>query len=358
MEHPLRTHAKIPDTFSAIVPMKTGILLCLILFSFPAIAQDQQIGIIDFYGLRKIQERQVRAVLGLAEGDTLPLSLPEIEQRMKDTLRVAAAHLSVVCCDDSGRMILFVGIQETPLKHPMYRPSPHWDISLPQEISDAYNHFLDALEAAVSKGITGDDLSRGYSLMADSAVRSLQERFLGYARHNLKILQTVVRNSEDPEQRAAAAYILGYASDKRLVTNDLLLAAVDEDEVVRNNAARALAAIATLAQRKPGLRIKISSAPFMNLLSSPLWTDRNKALMVLAVLTKNRDRKLLRQLRDRAFEPLVEMARWKSKGHAYNAFLVLGRVAGISDRQINRVAWDIRKRNALIEKIVKTHRRR
>ncbi len=357
MHYPRRALERIPGTIPARAAMKTAILLCLILIANPAIAQDQQIGIIDFYGLRKIPEQKVKTALGLGVGDTLPLSLAEIEQRMKDSLHVAEVHLSVVCCDDSGRMILFVGILEAPLKHAMYRPSPHWDIALPEEITAAYNHFLEAFEIAVSKGITGDDLSRGHSLMADSATRYWQERFLVYARRNLKILKTVVRNCADPQERAAAAYILGYVSDKRLVTEDLLLAAVDEDEVVRNNAARALAAIATLAQRKPGLRIRISPAPFINMLGSPVWTDRNKALLVLAALTKNRDRKLLRQLRDRAFEHLVEMAKWKSKGHAYNAFLILGRVGGIPDRQINKVAWDVQRRNALIDKIVKAHRR-
>jgi len=338
--------------------MKHFLLLCLLLSTSPAIAQEQQIGIIDFFGLRKISEQQARSALGLHEGDTLPLSYSNLEEHLKDALDVAEAHISVVCCDDSGNLILFVGIRETPARHSMYRASPHWDISLPAEITDAYNHFLDAFQLAVSKGITGDDISQGHSLMADSACRSWQEQFLLFARHHLQILRTVLRNSSDPQQRAAAAYIIGYASNKRLVTGDLLIAAVDEDEIVRNNAARALAAIATLAERKPSLHIKISPTPFVNMLSSPIWTDRNKALMVLSILTKKRDRALLRQLRDKEFGSLVEMARWKSKGHAYNAFLILGRVGGISDREINKVAWDISRRNALIDRIVKAHRRK
>jgi hypothetical protein len=240
----------------------------------------------------------------------------------------------------------------------MYRTPPHWDISLPQEITDTYNNFFEAMERAMSNGITGDDISQGHSLMADSATRSWQERFPGYAKHHLTILKTVVRNSADAEQRAIAAYVIGYASDKRVVTDDLLIAAVDEDEVVRNNASRALAAIATLAQRKPSLRIKISPTPFINMLGSPIWTDRNKALMVLAILTKKRDRSLLRQLHERAFGSLVEMARWKSKGHAFNAFLILGRIGSISDRELNKVAWDIPRRNALIDRIVKANRKK
>ena len=331
------------------------LLYCCILGLDLAFAQDQQIGIIDFFGLRTVSEQQARIALGLHEGDTLPTSISDIEERMKDSLHVAEAHINVVCCDDSGRIILFVGIRETPERRSMYRASPHWNISLPPEITDAYNHFLDAFQLAVSKGITGDDLTEGHSMMADSATRSWQKQFLVFARHDLKILRTVLRNSADPTQRATAAYVIGYASDKRLVTDDLLNAVVDEDEIVRNNAARALAAIATLANRKPGLRIRISAAPFINMLGSSVWTDRNKALMVLSVMTKKRNHTLLRQLRDRAFRSLVEMARWKSKGHAYNAFLMLGRVSGFSDRELNKVAWDIPRRNALIDRIVKAH---
>lgn len=348
----------IRQTSGVLVSMKKILLLGFILSVDLAFAQDQQIGIIEFFGLHRVSEQQARTALGLHEGDTVPLSMNTIEDQLKDHLGVAEAHLSVVCCDDSGNLILFVGIRETPAKHSMYRSSPHWDIALPAEITDAYHHFFDAFQLAVSKGITGDDISQGHSLMTDSATRAWQERFLVFARHHLAILKTVLRNSSDPEQRAIAAYVAGYTSDKRLVTDDLLIAAVDEDEVVRNNAARAIAAIATLAQRNPSLRIKISAKPFINMLSSPIWTDRNKALMVLSIITKKRDRTLLRQIQERASGSLVEMARWKSKGHAYNAFLILGRIGGISDKELNNVAWDIPKRNALIEKIVKANRRK
>lgn len=338
--------------------MKRIVVLCVLVYANLANAQDQQIGIIDFFGLHHISVQQAREALQLEEGDTLPLSLSNIEERVRDTLGVAEVHFSIVCCADSGKLILFVGIQETPLKHSMYRKPPNWNISLPSEITDAYNSFFDAFQSAVSRGVTGDDISQGHSLMADSSTRSWQERFPGFAKHHLKILKTVLRNSADPEQRAIAAYVIGYASDKREVTDDLLIAAVDEDEIVRNNAARALAAIATLAQRKPALHIKISPTPFINMLGSPIWTDRNKASMILSILTKKRDRQLLHQLRERAFGSLVEMARWKSLGHAFNAFLILGRVGGIPERELNKVGWDLPRRNALIDKIVKANRRK
>ena len=355
---PSLAHEAIPEIARGSFTMKGILLLCFLLGADVGRAQDQQIGIIDFFGLRKVSEQQARAALDLQEGDTLPLSLSTIEERLRDDLDVAEAHLNVVCCDDSGNLILFVGIRETPAKHSMYRESPHWNISLPSEITDAYNNFIESYQNAVSKGITGDDVSQGHSLMADSTTRSWQEQFIDFARHHLKILKTVLRNSSDPEQRATAAYVIGYAADKRQVTDDLLIAAVDEDEVVRNNAAKALAAIASLAQRKPALHIKISPTPFINMLGSPIWTDRNKALTILSILTKKRDRQLLHQLHDKAFGSLVEMARWRSKVHAFNAFLVLGRVAGLPERELKKVGLDLPRRNAVIDRIVKANRSR
>jgi hypothetical protein len=334
--------------------MRTFITTVLLFITVCAYGQDQQIGIIDFYGLHKITEQQVRFVLGLKEGDTLPPFLSPFEELLKNNLHVSDAQISVVCCDDSGKPILFVGIQEKLAKPVLHKAPVRRDTSLPPGITKTYQAFLNAMEAAVIRGESADDLSQGHSLMADSATRSLQKRFLVYAKKYLKILREVLHHSDDAEQRGIAAYIIGYAPDKRLVTRDLLEAVEDEDEVVRNSAARALAAIATLAQRKPSLKINVSASPFVAMLHSPVWTDRNKALMVLTVLTKRKDRRVLRELRAQALAPLVEMARWKSKGHAYNAFILLGRVAGISDRTMNKVAWDITQRDSMIDKMVKT----
>ena len=44
-------------------------------------------------------------------------------------------------------------------------------------------------------------------------------------------------------------------------------------------------------------------------------------------LSRSRDRQLLATLRKQALTPLVEMARWKSEGHALAAFIILGRIA-------------------------------
>jgi hypothetical protein len=56
-------------------------------------------------------------------------------------------------------------------------------------------------------------------------------------------------------------------------------------------------------------------------------------------LTASRDPELLAKLRKQALAPLVEMARWKSAGHALAAFMILGRMAGYSDEAAFAL-WD------------------
>ena len=111
-------------------------------------------------------------------------------------------------------------------------------------------------------------------------------------------------------------------------------------------AMRALAVIARAAAAAPQ-RMPIPIKPFIGLLDSPVWTDRNKASLALMSLSERRDPALLTTLRHRALGPLVEMARWQSRGHARPALLILGRIAGQSDEDVE-AAWTRGDRDAVI----------
>ncbi|MET0212402.1 MAG: hypothetical protein ABW292_05345 [Vicinamibacterales bacterium] len=65
-------------------------------------------------------------------------------------------------------------------------------------------------------------------------------------------------------------------------------------------------------------------------------------------LSNGRDPVLLGKLRMEAMMPLVEMARWKSEGHARAAFVILGRIAGWSEEAIRR-AWERSERAVVID---------
>lgn len=58
---------------------------------------------------------------------------------------------------------------------------------------------------------------------------------------------------------------------------------------------------------------------------------------MLVALTESRDPKLLTALRTDALDSLIEMARWRSAGHAEAALTILGRMAGLSEDSLNRL---------------------
>jgi hypothetical protein len=316
----------------------------------PGASNSDLIGIIDFYGLRKVPRQQVEKALGLKEGDLVTQAasvVSNVVRRLKRIPGVVDARLEPVCCDAQGKSILFVGIEEKGTPHRAFRPPPTTTASLPREMVETYHRFQDAWDEAVRKGDATEDLSQGHSLVSDPAVRALQEQFPAYAATHLETLRHVLRNAADAEQRQIATWIIGYAPKKRDVVNDLTYALTDADEGVRNNATRALGAFAAFAARAPEQGIRIEPTPFIAMLNSITWTDRNKALMVLMYLTEKRSATVLEALRKRALPSLVEMARWKSPGHAFPAYLLLGRVAGLGDNEMMQ-AWNRGERETMI----------
>jgi len=108
----------------------------------------------------------------------------------------------------------------------------------------------------------------------------------------------------------------------------------DVDDGVRNDAIRALG---VLAASGPKVAKQISHEGFIEMVSSGSWTDRNKAGFLLKELSARRDPKLLGQLRSRALDSLIEMARWRNRGHADFARILLGRIAGIEESHLQQL---------------------
>ena len=175
-----------------------------------------------------------------------------------------------------------------------------------------------------------------------------------YAERHLDTLRQVLRRSADPEQRKIAGLVIGYAKDKNAVLDDLQYAVLDADEAVRNNASRSIGAIAVLAQERPELGIEIDPDPFIDMLNSLVWTDRNKATLVLGTLAGSRDARLLEQLRQRALPSLIDMTRWKS-GHAAGGYSILGRMSGLSDDELED-AWEKGERERVIALVIQSQR--
>ena len=341
--------------------MKLLALIFLFFYLFAtANAQFPPIGTIDFYGLRIVSERQIREVLPIKEGDAMLKSKEDavgIEKRLTSLPNVVEAKINTVCCTGDGKTMLYVGVREKGADALQFRVAPVGTIRLTDKILKIGEESAEAHQKAVLKGNTAEDRSAGHSLINNAEARAIQEKFIPLADRNLKLLRQVLRESSDAQHRALAAEIIAYYKDKSAIVVDLVEAMKDADGTVRNNAMRALGLIAGYAQAHPERKIKVPFEPFIVMLNSLEWTDRNKSTLVLEELTVKRNAKLLKLLREKAVPSLVEMARWKNDGHAGTSFFILGRVGGLSDDEIGQ-SWMRGKHEDLIAKVQQVLRKR
>jgi hypothetical protein len=342
--------------------MKLLLLISLsVLLPGPAYGQEPRVGIIDFYGLRSLSERRARQALQIKEGDPFPASREEAQRRLEALPNVRQALLNLVCCE-GGKSILYVGVREKGARSLQFRRAPKGAVRLPETMLRARAAFEEALGEAVLKGDPGEDRSQGHALNSYPKMRAVQEQFIAFAAHDFKLLRDVLRESADAGHRALAAEVIGYAADRREVVKELAYGMSDPDGDVRNNSMRALAVLAGFAQRHPERRIEVPVEPFIDMLNSVVWTDRNKSSMALSELTEKRDPAILSKLRERALPSLVEMSRWKSLGHASYPLTLLGRVGNLPEDEILKAKASAGgDREALIEEVlrrVRANRRR
>lgn len=319
----------------------------------PAHAQPREdegprIGVIDFYGLRTVPEEKIRRALGVHEGGPLPSSKNDTELRLEGLPGIVVARLQAVCCEN-GKAILYVGIEEKGSPHFAHREPPVDPVLLPGEIHDTYALFLAALNDAVAEEEVEEDLTQGHALMKYAPARAHQERFVELAGKHLDVIRDVLRNSFNEEHRAIAAYVIGYAAAKKDVVPDLLYALRDPDETVRNNAMRSLAAFEVLAKTKPTAGIEIPPTWLIEMVNSVIWTDRATAAVSLVNLTEHGNAEVLAQLRTRSLDALLDMARWKHLPHALPAYILLGRMLGLPEEEIQR-NWTSQERLSLVER--------
>jgi len=331
-----------------------GILVACAAFAQVAAIGIPRIDLIEFYGLHRVTLVLARQALGLSVGAPLPTSKVDAEERLMDIDRVIGARLEAVCCD-GGKNILYVGIEERDAPRYEVRPAPGAALNLPDEILTAYRNFEQARHAAELAGKTGEDLSKGHALMTDAATRAAQLRFAPLVNANLEAVRAVLRDSGDEYQRGVAAYVLPYGADKAEIVDDLHTALTDNDTGVRSKATRALISLALLERNDPASKVRVSPTWFLEMLQSLSWQDRTQAVWALETLTRERDVFILSRLRGEALESLVEMARWQTEQHAYPAFMLVGRVAGLTDLNI-RDAWLRAGRDTVINQALKIAR--
>ena len=335
-------HIIMPQIFYFVCRLLAFSAVCLVASAQP------KIGYIEVYGVRKIGKEKVLKTLGVAPGGALPKSRVDLEEKLEAVDGILLSQVEAYCCDE-GQMALYIGIQErgTPIFE--YRPRPIEELNLPAEVTDAYAEFTTALARAAAAGNLAEDLTSGHSLMRDPDCRDIQEKFVALTGSYLAELQAVLARSSDTGQRTTAAYVLGYAADKKKVIDDLQGGLRDQEQDVRLTSARALRAIAVLGRDK-SLGITIRATWFVEMLNSTSLGDRLEGARTLNLMFEELSEGTVLQIKDRALPSLFEMAHWRHLPHALPAYLLLGRVAAIPEADMT-VAWDEGKRDEMLARI-------
>lgn len=297
--------------------------------------------------------QKIRAAMGVSPGDLLP-SREEVEERLDKVSGVLASRVEAACCLNA-KPILYVGIEEREAPHIEFHPAPTGGQRLPAGLFENYQKLLENAEASIRGKNADEDLTNGYSLMADPESRLLQLGFIPSVGENLMLIDQVIRQSSEPEQRAGAAYLLQYGPrgprTSKVIADALQFALRDQEDTVRENAMQALRAVSVGAKMRRDQTIHVEPTWFVELMNSVVWSDRRDACLALVELTEGRNPETMQLLRERALPSVIEMARWKDLKYALPPFILAGRLAGLDENAI-KAAW-VNDREAVLRQALR-----
>jgi len=306
--------------------------------------QIPRVHYIDLYGTGKITAARILREAKLETGQPLPASKGDLEERINQIAGISRVRVEAICCEGPDA-VLFVGVEEKDGPRVSFRSEPMGKSVLPADLVDHYQQFVETVAKAVEQKISSDQVE----ISLANAAHGFEAEFTAFADEHAPLLRDVLRNTDDAEQRAIAAAVIGYAPKKAAVADDLQYALQDPDETVRGNAMRSLKALAIAGVRDSSLGIRISPTWLIELLNSLVLNDRLQAADLLLILSDQRETAVLDQMRQRALPSLAEMARWETLRYALPPFLLVGRIAGFDEEEIQRL-WSSGEREIVIQR--------
>ncbi|MGO9096497.1 MAG: hypothetical protein ACLQGV_14905 [Bryobacteraceae bacterium] len=311
---------------------KVPVLLALFPFLGWAQPRAGPIAAIDFYGSAPVDFARLRAAFPYQVGAPFKFGRIALADTPAEFQKLVGDNRFSVCTvfiPDLHGAVLYIDVEPAAASVLVWNPEPVGAEKLPPEILALYEQDEDR---AINGGIyAGDETTEGYSLSKDPVMRANELKLIDYARAHAAAVYSVLNTSASRRDRIAAAWIAGYTPQDKAQIAALLGAVTDPNPIVRNNSIRVLA---VLAFHDPNVARQIPPDPFIPMLHSLDWTDRNKALFLLVFVTTARDQKTLESLRRQAIEPLRQMSHWTAWGHASMALTLVGRIAGIPEERL------------------------
>src|SRR4030095_1080557 len=129
-----------------------SLMFCLVLLlAIDTQAQHQvsRIRYVEFFGTSGLEVQKVKEALAVYQGqeisfDKIPDLIPGVIQSVKST-GYEPTEVAPVCCDDQGRLVLFVGLAGKNYRTFSYNPAPHGVTTLPPAVVNLYQQEMDLL---------------------------------------------------------------------------------------------------------------------------------------------------------------------------------------------------------------------
>ncbi len=248
----------------------------------------------------------------------------QMEELKEEVAKIAGKPATDVALIHTGEgHIVFVGIPGKSNSEPTSFHNPGKEkIPAPAQVKEAYFQSMSLLPKAVAKKNKED---------VDAYLQQRKVLLESAKAERAALLKAL--ESADTEDRVVASYALGLVASTKEELAGLVKLADDPNSTVRNNSTRELA---ELLLDKPELAKDIPPTRYIEMLNSPTWTDRNKAVFILQGLSKTREPSILAEMREKALPSLKEMCTWPI-GYSDSAIELLGRIAGIPDEKLKKL---------------------
>ena len=168
---------------------------------------------------------------------------------------------------------------------------------------------------------------------ADPTLKPYLKIFNDAAQNHLDEIVYILNNDKNPERRAAAVFIIGHLKNPNKIIEILLPQINSENATVRNNTMRTISS--TMSKAKI---YDVNPLPFIQLLDSPLVTDRNKSLLVLKQISKSDKHKyeIIKYGKDR----LIANLRLTQPNNHNESYTILKEVSGKNYSDLDVKGWE------------------
>jgi hypothetical protein len=316
------------------------------------VAQTPRLAGIDVFGTRAFDADYVRSHFGVElERLSAALSRGEFSDSVAELYKNAIlglrarggfAHLDfsfINYYDGTPRTFLTVDVVERSdsARRMAFNAVPRGSVEDPAGLVAAYRKYFDqGMKLLQTGAIPSTDPPCAVLHCAPGSdhpsLRAETERFTREVPKYRQQILRVLRSDRDPQNRAAAAFLLGHLQDAQWVANALSPATTDPNATVRNNALRVLI---MLAHRTPPVSIPL--APILRALQFPATSDRNKAGYVLAALADRPENR--EPIRRQVGPVLLEMLQLEQPNNHDPAFEVLRKISGRDFAERDYAAW-------------------